>query len=75
MDTHNDPKPEGKCPFSGSSRTQGRRNRDWWPDALDLSVTRGPGADEVTLSWAGGVPPYRVYRSTTAPTVPPVSVR
>ncbi len=38
MDTHNDPKPEGKCPFSGSSRTQGRRNRDWWPDALDVSV-------------------------------------
>ena len=27
---------ESKCPFSG--RTRGRRNRDWWPDALDVSV-------------------------------------
>src|SRR5215208_8497972 len=27
---------EGKCPFSGGTR--GRRNRDWWPDALDVSV-------------------------------------
>jgi len=25
-----------KCPFSGGTR--GRRNRDWWPDALDVSV-------------------------------------
>jgi catalase-peroxidase len=25
-----------KCPFSGSAR--GRRNRDWWPDALEVSV-------------------------------------
>ena len=27
-----DAKVEGKCPFSG-----GRRNRDWWPEALDVS--------------------------------------
>ena len=27
---------ESKCPFSGGTR--GRRNRDWWPDALDVSV-------------------------------------
>jgi len=27
---------ETKCPFSGGTR--GRRNRDWWPDALDVSV-------------------------------------
>jgi catalase-peroxidase len=25
----------GKCPFTG---TRGHRNRDWWPDALDVSV-------------------------------------
>jgi catalase-peroxidase len=30
MDAKTDDK--GKCPFSG-----GRRNRDWWPDALDIS--------------------------------------
>src|SRR5215469_15208817 len=24
----------GKCPFSGGDR--GRRNRDWWPEALDI---------------------------------------
>jgi len=27
--------PEGKCPFSGGSRA--RSNRDWWPDALDVT--------------------------------------
>ena len=26
----------GKCPFTGGSR--GRRNRDWWPDALDIEM-------------------------------------
>ena len=26
----------GKCPFTGGKR--GHRNRDWWPDALDVSV-------------------------------------
>ena len=25
-----------KCPFSGGNRV--RTNRDWWPDALDVSV-------------------------------------
>ena len=25
-----------KCPFSGGNRA--RTNRDWWPDALDVSV-------------------------------------
>ena len=25
---------QAKCPFSGRART----NRDWWPDALDVSV-------------------------------------
>ena len=30
-----DAKTEGKCPFTGS---RGRKNRDWWPDALDISV-------------------------------------
>jgi len=27
---------ESKCPFTGGTR--GHRNRDWWPDALDVSV-------------------------------------
>ncbi len=27
---------ESRCPFSGRGR--GRRNRDWWPNQLDLSV-------------------------------------
>ncbi len=36
MDTHNDGKAAGQCPFAGGK--QGRRNRDWWPDALDVSV-------------------------------------
>jgi catalase-peroxidase len=26
----------GKCPFTGTTHT--RKNRDWWPDALDVSV-------------------------------------
>jgi catalase-peroxidase len=26
----------GKCPFTGGSR--GRRNRDWWPEALDIEM-------------------------------------
>src|SRR5438552_11548043 len=26
----------GKCPVAHGAR--GRRNRDWWPDALDISV-------------------------------------
>ncbi len=31
-----DDKSGGKCPFSATAR--GRANRDWWPDALDISV-------------------------------------
>ena len=27
---------DSKCPFTGGTRA--RRNRDWWPDALDVSV-------------------------------------
>ncbi len=26
----------GKCPFTGG--THGHRNRDWWPQQLDLQV-------------------------------------
>jgi catalase-peroxidase len=33
MDAKTDDKSSGKCPFSA-----GRRNRDWWPNALDVSV-------------------------------------
>jgi catalase-peroxidase len=35
MDAKTDEK-AGKCPVAGGTR--GRRNRDWWPDALDVSV-------------------------------------
>jgi catalase-peroxidase len=35
MDAKTDDKSAGKCLFSG---TQGHRNRDWWPNALDVSV-------------------------------------
>ncbi len=35
MDVKTDDKSAGKCPFTGS---RGRTNREWWPDALDISV-------------------------------------
>ncbi len=35
MDAKTDDKSAGKCPFTGS---RGPANRDWWPDALDVSV-------------------------------------
>ncbi|HTH50621.1 MAG TPA: catalase/peroxidase HPI, partial [Pyrinomonadaceae bacterium] len=31
---------DGKCPFTGGSGRTLRRNRDWWPEALDLSSLR-----------------------------------
>jgi catalase-peroxidase len=36
MDAKTDDKSDGKCPFTGGSR--GHRNRDWWPDALDIEM-------------------------------------
>jgi len=36
MDAKTEDKGAGKCPFAGGTR--GRTNRDWWPDALDVSV-------------------------------------
>ncbi|MDE2134462.1 MAG: catalase/peroxidase HPI [Alphaproteobacteria bacterium] len=36
MDAKADEKNAGKCPFTGGAH--GRRNRDWWPNALDISV-------------------------------------
>ncbi|MDC7787516.1 catalase/peroxidase HPI [Rhodoplanes sp. TEM] len=36
MDAKTDDKGAGKCPFTGGSR--GHRNRDWWPEALDIGV-------------------------------------
>jgi catalase-peroxidase len=36
MDAKTDDKDAGKCPFSGGSR--GHKNRDWWPDQLDIQV-------------------------------------
>ena len=38
-------------------------------DGIDLSVDKGPGAGDVTLSWSGGAAPYDVYRSTDAQTL------
>jgi len=35
MDAKTDDKGPGKCPFTGGTR--GHRNRDWWPNTLDLS--------------------------------------
>jgi len=36
MDAKTDDKSLGKCPFTSGAR--GRRNRDWWPDALDIEM-------------------------------------
>ena len=36
MDAKTDDKSAGKCPFTGGTR--GHRNRDWWPDALDIEM-------------------------------------
>jgi catalase-peroxidase len=36
MDAKTDDKGAGKCPFTGGAR--GRRNREWWPDALDIEM-------------------------------------
>ncbi|MDW6024715.1 catalase/peroxidase HPI [Mesorhizobium sp. BAC0120] len=36
MDAKTDENGAGKCPFSGGSG--GRRNRDWWPNQLDVQV-------------------------------------
>ncbi|MGE0038827.1 MAG: catalase/peroxidase HPI [Xanthobacteraceae bacterium] len=35
MDAKTDDKSAGKCPFTGG---RGPTNREWWPDALDVSV-------------------------------------
>jgi catalase-peroxidase len=35
MDAKTDDKSAGKCPFTGS---RGHRNRDWWPEALDIEM-------------------------------------
>jgi catalase-peroxidase len=36
MDAKTDDKGPGKCPFAAGSH--GPRNRDWWPDALDIEM-------------------------------------
>jgi catalase-peroxidase len=36
MDAKTDDKGAGKCPFTGGTR--GHRNRDWWPEALDIEM-------------------------------------
>jgi catalase-peroxidase len=36
MDAKTDDKNAGKCPFTHGPR--GRKNSDWWPDALDVSI-------------------------------------
>jgi catalase-peroxidase len=35
MDAKTDDKSTGKCPFTSG---RGHRNRDWWPNALDISI-------------------------------------
>ncbi len=44
MDAKTDDKSAGKCPVM---HTKGHRNRDWWPEHLDISVlhTNAPAAD------------------------------
>ena len=34
------------------------------PDGIDLTVSRGPGAGDVSLGWTGTIPTYTVFRST-----------
>jgi catalase-peroxidase len=36
MDAKTDDKGAGKCPFTGGAR--GPRNRDWWPEQLDIEM-------------------------------------
>ncbi len=45
MDAKTDDKGAGKCPFTGGSG--GHRNRDWWPEHLDIGAlhTSHPAAD------------------------------
>ena len=45
MDAKTDDKGAGKCPFTGGKG--GHRNRDWWPEHLDIGVlhSRHPSAD------------------------------
>ncbi len=45
MDAKTDDKDAGKCPFTGGAR--GHRNRDWWPEHLDIGVlhTNAAAAD------------------------------
>jgi cysteine-rich repeat protein len=32
-------------------------------DSIDLDVTLGPGAGDITLTWSGELPPFQVYRA------------
>ncbi len=45
MDAKTDDKNAGKCPFPGGTRSH--KNRDWWPDHLDIGVLHAvhPDAD------------------------------
>jgi hypothetical protein len=36
------------------------------PDGIDLTVGKGPGASELTLTWTGGTPIFEVFRSGDA---------
>src|SRR5689334_4878763 len=44
MDAKTDDQNAGKCPFSGGNR--GHKNRDWWPNQLDLQALHS----QLTLS-------------------------
>ena len=43
---------ETKCPFSGSAH-QGRSNRDWWPNQLNLTAlhTNPPAGDPMDAAF------------------------
>src|ERR1700712_2189450 len=45
MDAKTDDKGAGKCPFTGGK--SGHKNRNWWPEALDIGMlhTNHPSAD------------------------------
>ncbi|HTH51507.1 MAG TPA: catalase/peroxidase HPI [Pyrinomonadaceae bacterium] len=40
MAEHSNGNGDGKCPFTGGKPHSLRRNRDWWPEGLDLSSLR-----------------------------------
>jgi catalase-peroxidase len=44
MESNGNNKESNGCPFTGAASRMTRRNRDWWPNALDLSSLRANSA-------------------------------